>query len=88
MSYGSQNKRSLLALILLSYMVVPIRDMGNKFFSTSAITTTYSSMTLPTLAAMDINDFNVGNCDNYDNVRGCMISPSKPSTRIVFMSSS
>ena len=44
-------------------------------------------MTLPALAVMDIDDFNIGNCNNYDDIRGYTMSPSKHSTRTVFMSS-
>jgi len=44
-------------------------------------------MTLLALAVMDIDDFNVGNCDNYNDIRGCTMSPSKHSTRTVFISS-
>ena len=44
-------------------------------------------MTLPALAVMDIDDFNVGNCNNYDDIRRCIMSPSKHSIRTVFMSS-
>ena len=45
-------------------------------------------MTLLALVAIDINDFNVSNCDNYNNVREYMMSPSKPSSRTVSISSS
>jgi len=69
-------------------MVALIRNTENKFFSTLAITTKYLNMTLPTLVAMNINDFNVGNCNNYNDIRRYMISPSKPFTRTVSMSSS
>ena len=45
-------------------------------------------MTLLALVVIDIDDFNIGNCNNHNDVRGYMMSSSKPSTRAVSMSSS
>ena len=69
-------------------MVAPVRDTENKFFSTSAIMTTYLNITLLALVAMNINNFNISNCNNYDDVREYIMSPSKPSTKTVSISSS
>jgi len=69
-------------------MVASVRDTGNKFFSTSAIPTTHLNMTLLALVVINIDDFNIGNCNNYNDVRKYMMSSSKPSTRTVSMSSS
>ena len=55
-------------------MVAPVRDIGNKFFYTSAISTMYSNITLPALADIDINIFNIGINDNYDNIREHIVS--------------
>ena len=46
---------SLLSLILLSYMVVPVRDLGNKFFISSANMHSQqdSDSTLPTVSSVN-----------------------------------
>ena len=51
-------------------MVVPIRNIGNKTFSTSANITSNSNITLPFLGDIDIDNFNSSSIDNYDDVRG------------------
>ena len=45
-------------------------------------------MNLPAPVDMDIDDFNVSNSDNYDDVRGWMMSSNKTTSRMVSMSSS
>ena len=51
-------------------MVVPIRDIGNKAFFTSAITNLHLNMnSLPDMG-MVIDDFSGSNINNFDNVRG------------------
>ena len=77
---------SLLSLILLSCMVVPIRDIGNITFSTSATAISNSNMNLLASVAMNIDDFNIGSIDNYENVRECTISPNKTTSRMVSVS--
>ena len=69
-------------------MVAPIRDQGNITFSTSAITTLNAIMNLPSSVKMDIDNFNIGNVDNYDDIRGHTISSNKTASRMIFMSSS
>ena len=69
-------------------MVVPIRDIGNKSFSTSATTNSDSRMALPTNIGMDIDNFIGSNANNYDDMRGHTITSNKTSFRSVSMSSS
>ena len=45
-------------------------------------------MSLPAPVEMDIDNFNVGNIDNYDNIRGYIMSSNKAASRMVSMSSS
>ena len=66
-------------------MVAPVRDIGNKSFSTSATMNSVSRMTLPTGMGIDIDDFVGSNADNYDDVRGCTMTSNKPSSRTVSM---
>ena len=77
--------KSLLFLILLSYIVVPIKDKENTFFFTLAIITSDSIIDLPALVKMDINDFNVGNINNYNNIREYTMSSNKATFRMVSM---
>ena len=77
---------SLLSLVPPSYMVVPIRDIGNKFFSTSANMNSTATMTLPTDMEMDINNIVV--TDNYNEVRGHTMTHDKQASRTVSISSS
>ena len=42
-------------------------------------------MSLPAPVAMNINDFNVGSIDNYEDVREYSISPNKATSRTVSM---
>ena len=56
----------LLSLIPPSYIVASIRDQRNTTFSTLVITTSDSIMTLLAPVEMDID---VGNVDNYNEVR-------------------
>ena len=69
-------------------MVVPIRDIGNTTFSTLAIMILDSNMDILALGVMNINNFNIGSIDNFDDVREHMIFPNKAISRIVSMSSS
>ena len=67
---------------------MPIRDIGNKFFSTSAISTTYSNITSLASIDMNINNFNVGINDNYEKARRCTMSSKMNTSRTISMSSS
>ena len=69
-------------------MVALIRDIRNKFFSTSANTNSASRMTLPTDMGIDIDNFISNIADNYDEVRGHTITYNKQVSRTVSMSSS
>ena len=69
-------------------MVTPIRDQENITFSTSAITTLNAIMNLPGLVEIDIDNFNIGNIDNYDDIRKHTISSNKTASRMISMSSS
>ena len=78
----------LLALIPLSRMVVPVRDIGNKYFSTSATMSSVSRITLPTDMGMDINNIIGSNANNYNNVRDYTMISNKSSSKTVLMFSS
>ena len=67
-------------------MVAPIRDIRNKFFSTSANTNSTSRMTLPTDMRMNIGNFVSNIADNYDEVRGHTMTHNKQASRTVSMS--
>ena len=69
-------------------MVVPVRDIGNKLFSTSATMNLYSRMTLPANMGMDIDNIFGNNTNNYNDVRGCTMTSNKPSSRTVSIFSS
>ena len=69
-------------------MVAPIRDIGNKSFSTSATMNSDSRMTFPPNMGMDVDDFGSRNVNNYDDVRGRTMTSNKTSSRTVSMSSS
>ena len=63
------DRRPLLSLEPPSCMVVPIRDIGNKFFLSSANTNSQQTMTLPTVSlstntGMDLSYRNIS--DNYE----------------------
>ena len=64
---------TLFSLVLLSCMVAPIRDFGNKFFSSSLNTHSQQTFYLPTVSS-SINigiDIPTGNIsDNYDEIKG------------------
>jgi len=71
-------------------MVAPIRNIGNKFFLSSANTNSQQNMTLPTITLstnirMDLSYRNI--FDNYDEVRGRTFSPKPQSFRVSSMSS-
>ena len=72
-------------------MVVPIRELGNKFFSASTTHSKASNMTLSGNVdmAIDIDNalFNTI-CDNFDKMRGQSMTSNKQGTRIPFMFSS
>ena len=48
----------------------------------------YSNMTLPALLGIDIDNFNIGNSNNYDKIRRCMMFPNIPTPRTISISSS
>ena len=66
-----------LALIPPSCMVAPIRDSGNKFFNKSTTSTTTTRMSFACFENININNVHDGGLDNYDDVRGLTIYPSK-----------
>ena len=67
-------------------MVVPVRDIGNKLFFTSAISTIYLNITLQAPVEMDIDNFNIRNDNNYKEVRRHTISSKMNMSRTVSMS--
>ena len=81
---------SLLSLVPPSCMVVPVRDLGNKFSSTMSNMSSKSSFKLPTVSStsnteMDI--FSGPTPDNYDEVRGRPLSTNVNISRDSSMSS-
>ena len=81
---------SFLSLVPPSCMVVPIRDLGNKFSSTTSNTSSSSLLKLPTVSfsnyiGMDI--FSGTAPDNYDEVRGRPLSTNANISRNSSMSS-
>ena len=80
--------RSLLSLVLLSCIVAPIRDIGNKFFSTSATMNSASKITLLTGIGINIDNFISNIADNYNEVRGCTLASNKQASKTVLMFSS
>ena len=63
---------SLLSLVLLSCMLAPIRDFGNKFFSYSLNTHSQQTSYLPTVLFSINTKINIltGNIpDNYNEIR-------------------
>ena len=83
--------QSLLFLVPLSHMVVPIRDLGNKFFlSSSTIMHSQQPLNLPTTlpstyTGMDILSGKIPN--NYDEIWGRTISPEPHSSSASSISS-
>jgi len=69
-------------------MVVPIRDLGNKFFHNSANMTLDLNTNLTSIGEIEVDDFHGGSVDNYNDMRGRMISSNKLSSRTVSISSS
>ena len=72
-------------------MVAPIRDIGNKFFSSSVILSTTLNRTLLSNMDMDMdNHINFPNnvADNYNKVRGCSLTSSRQQSKIASMFSS
>ena len=69
-------------------MIVPVRNIGNKSFSTLATMNLVSRITLPTNIGIDINDFVGSNADNYNDVRSHTITSNKSSSRTVLIFSS
>ena len=76
---------SFLSLIPPSYIVAPLRDIGNKLLLISTTTNSYSNMTLPSNMRMDIDDFVSRNVDNYDDMRDCTITSDKTTFKTVSM---
>jgi len=73
-------------------MVAPIREIGNKLFLSSAITTSTTNMTLPTMnistyTGMDFANAIRNTSDNYGEVRGRTSTPDKHSSRDSLVSS-
>ena len=60
----------------------------NITFFTLAITTSNMIINLPGPVEINIDDFNIGNVDNYNNVREHIMSSNKTASKIVSMSSS
>ena len=58
-------------------MVASIRDSGNIFYSKSATITTSKRTSFARVDSMDVDDVHEGSPDNYDNVRGLTILPTK-----------
>ena len=81
----------LLSLVPPSCMVAPIRDLRNKFFlSSSTIMHSQQPLNLPTVLPSTYTgmDILLGKIpDNYDEVRGRMVSPQPHSPRASSMSS-
>jgi len=66
-----------LSLVPLSCIVVPIRDLGNKFFSSATITHSHQPLNLPTVFPSTYIGMNIlsGKIpDNYDEVQSRTIS--------------
>ena len=79
-----------LSLVPPSCMVAPVRDLGNKFFSSTTITHSHQPLNLPTVfpstyTGMDILSGKIP--DNYDKVRGRTVSLLPQLSRASSMSS-
>jgi len=61
-------------------MVVPIRDLGNKFFSNSATIMFTTRMSIAWFGNMDVDDVHGGSLDNFDDVRGLTKCPANDSS--------
>jgi len=59
-------------------MVAPIRDSRNKFFDKSATSTTTTRMSFAYFENMDVDNVHNSGSDNFNDVRGLTIHPSKP----------
>ena len=57
-------------------------------FFTLAITTSNMIMNLPGSMEIDIDNFNIGNVDNYNNVREHIMSSNKTASKMISISSS
>ena len=73
-------------------MVAPVREIGNKFFLSSAnmnSTTTMAipTVTIPTNMGMDFENVVRNSSDNYNEVRGQTSTPNKQSSKAFSMSS-
>ena len=71
-------------------MVALIRDIGNKFCSISALSTSTANMTYTSDMDMVIDNVNAmfkDNYNNYDEVRGHMLTPNSQRFRSLSMSS-
>ena len=71
-------------------MVVPIRDIGNKFCSISALSTSTANMTYTSDMDMVIDNVNAmskNNYNNYNEVRSYMLTPNSQRFRFLSMSS-
>ena len=73
-------------------MVVPIREIGNKFFLFLAIMNSTTNMTLPTVnvsayTRIDFSNTVRNTSDNYEKMRDRTSTPNKHSSRDSLMSS-
>ena len=69
-------------------MIVPIRNLENKFFFSSAETYTQQTFELPTMAFSTNTRMNIlfrSNPDNYEEVRGRNFLPKPQSSRVSSM---
>ena len=68
-------------------MVAPIRDIGNKFHSTSALSTSTANMTHTNDMDMVIDNVDAMFKNNYDEVRGHTLTPNYQRSRSLSTSS-
>ena len=66
-------------------MAAPIRNIGNKFFSTLGISTIYSNMTLLVLIDIDNDNFNVRINNNYKKAKWHTMFSKMNTSRTVSM---
>ena len=66
----------LLSLEPPSYIVTPVRDIGNKFFLSLANTKSLLTITIPTNTGMDFVNLVRNTSDNYDEIRSCTSFPN------------
>ena len=72
-------------------MIALIRNIGNKFLSTSATHISVSNMTLSSnmnIIIDNVDDLFKNNCNNFDEVRSCLMTSNAQSLRTLSISSS